>query len=343
MSPLGVLGQLPQRRSRQIAAVRLLLERPHAAHVQRAKISLQHERGRANQEGMGTAVKVSFMQLHSTEQVATWETQASLFPPGAPAGWVASGRPKPVPNVPGPRSEKRSNRTPGGETRAGDLENRRRAHTKVRDLAAQLFENAINDEFSPPEAADLVVHSESYLEARKNLIAWCEKLPFPRVDNLVARKCFPSTLWLVSHKLGSTLEHAIQIKNATMRASRRLQQLPDVVRPSVSVEEMKRDPLWFLSDPELPDVVVRAMLASHRSYAMQAALDGLIHRRRLDLVLAKNAAALWLQASHRYLVLLASIPGTEVPAQLVPDAERFDLIEAIEKQTRLISALTHAA
>ena len=72
---------------------------------------------------------------------------------------------------------------------------------------------------------------------------------------------------------------------------------------------------------------------------MAAAFDGFVSRGRFSLPLMKMTAPIWLGDARRYLVLLASIPNSNVPENVVAPSERFDLERAIKSQADLLAVL----
>ena len=111
------------------------------------------------------------------------------------------------------------------------------------------------------------------------------------------------------------------------------------VNTSLSDEERRADPMWFLSDPVLPNSVVEAMLASHRGYAMSAVVDGLTREPRWKVRLISEAAKIWVSESGVYLRLVASLAGTEIRLEDVPASERIDIEREVEEQAALVSEL----
>lgn len=262
------------------------------------------------------------METMAPEQEAA-TLERILFPPRAPAGWDPLKEPS---------------------VTMGDLVRwRADVNDKLRRCASDLFEASIGDGLLPSEAADVVVQSPDYIEHSEQYLWLCEKTGFRRPDRLDARRYFRREFWAMSQDLGRALERGIAAENAMMPAIRRIAPLPSALRCSTSSAERQANRLWFLADPLLPGVVVRGMLASHLAYAMSAALHGFIYRPRHNFHMIKAAASIWAQEAHRYLVLVASVPGSGIPAEVVPLDQRFDLSRESSEQTSLIAALTDTA
>jgi len=111
-----------------------------------------------------------------------------------------------------------------------------------------------------------------------------------------------------------------------------------------------KSPLWFLTDESVPPEVGSLMLSWTRAGICSMALsEALMSGRKLKLWLARGLAERWLQGAHDYLRLLASLPDTDVPLDLVPESERLNLPRlseetraSRERQARLI-AEAHAS
>jgi hypothetical protein len=253
-----------------------------------------------------------------------------LFPAKAPAGWDLDAFP-----------------SDGSRTQhAAQVDHWGLAQERIRNVSASLFIQAFADGLSPSEAADVVLQNADYISARENYIHWCNKeSPGPRQTNLSAKQCFPEKLWRVSLATGRLLEKAMRLQCEVNGICEFLDSMPNppTIPTSVSPERRQSEPLWFLSDPMLPDPVVRGMLASHRAYAMMATLDGLVNRPKWNLALIAAAAKLLVDEDKRYLGLLASVPETAVPETLVPLTDRFDLQKAIAAQRSIVADLRHTA
>jgi hypothetical protein len=266
------------------------------------------------------------MQTIQNPRVALLAKQVALFPP-APAGWDLSTL-TPISRV--------------GEG-LSVVALRDRAHHKVRDLATSLFEQALAEGLLPGEAADAVVEDREYVAARMDFLAWCGKAPIPVPAVRDAKKLFPLGIWAFSPSLGKLLEKAIELENVQTRVGKRLELRPFTINTSGTPETRQRDPFWFLADPVLPNVISRGMYASHRAYAMSAAVDGFTHRPNRAWLSLKQAAEIWMEEARRYLVLLASMPEANVPERVVPLGERVDLAREAAQQALLVSNLNQTA
>lgn len=220
-----------------------------------------------------------------------------------------------------------------------------RAQKNLRELAARLFGELVAEGLTPSEAADVIVTDAGYLEGREELIKRCERIA-PRVPPSSAKQAFDRKLLMFDPPgLTRTLDRATRIEFFRCRELERLASVPGATRIPTSMTETQRqsDPLWFLSEPLLPGPVARGMLASHRAYAMSAALDGLVHEPRWRMALIVASADLWMDEAKRYLALVASLPDANVPTSLIPASDRFDFSAAINNQRSLVASLTSAA
>jgi len=87
------------------------------------------------------------------------------------------------------------------------------------------------------------------------------------------------------------------------------------------------DPLWFVYDPSVPPEVARGLLAGLYGSIAQMAVEHLAfgdHPARNSPV-RQMLVRRWVEEQHRFLRLLASVSGNDVPLDVVPMSERLDL------------------
>ncbi len=208
----------------------------------------------------------------------------------------------------------------------------------VRDVAADLFEAAIRDGLTATEAADCVVVDPDYQTARR---AWDAKQR-GKVSGVALPERFVSALRVLQPLIHRNLVTAASYRELRSKLRGRTQGAGVQIPCATSPTERAANPLWFLEDSELPGVVMRGMLAAHREYAVTAAFDGFARRfaQKLgDLRLLDAAAQVWVDEARRYLALLASIPGNDIPASKIPMHERVDLDARIGEHRSTMAAL----
>lgn len=100
-----------------------------------------------------------------------------------------------------------------------------------------------------------------------------------------------------------------------------------VLREAGLAPESDDDPLWFVYDPSVPPEVARALLAGLYGSIAQMAVEHLAfeaHPARHKPV-RRMLVRRWVEEQHWFLRLLASVPGNDVPLDVVPSSERLDL------------------
>lgn len=89
---------------------------------------------------------------------------------------------------------------------------------------------------------------------------------------------------------------------------------------------LAQKPLWFLTDRDIPLPVSRALLAGvYAEVYLLAVLEALHAEHAPAAWLARAIAERWRDNTRELLRLLASYPGVEVPENIIPAGERFDL------------------
>jgi hypothetical protein len=216
------------------------------------------------------------------------------------------------------------------------------AGDELRQYSATLFVSNLEEGLTPSESADVLIQDARYLELREDYIGWCQRVDMGE-NPADPRRYFPQDLLCMDANLTRVLTRARRLEACVERTIERLPPEAEMIRSSISDEERAANPLWFTSDPILPDCVVRGMLASHREYAMAATVDGLVHRKGWSVRHFLAAGTVWAEETRLYLALLASVPDSNVPTSLIPVSERFELQREVAAQRSLIAQLCDTA
>lgn len=230
---------------------------------------------------------------------------------------------------------------------AGADEDSRALWRKIKDVAASTFERALEEGLLPSEAADVLLQAPEFVSAQSDLMALSKPRRKPRSPAwaLGPEWFFPLEL-LARPVVGDQLRRAVDLHNALIAAISDAQENApggscspdDSLRPAT----WSQDPLWFLSDSQLPGAVVRGMLASHRAYAMLLALCGMRGKPPASFHAIESAAGIWEIELRRYLLTLASLPGAKISEEIVPLEDRLDLEREFDEHGMLIEELSKA-
>lgn len=245
--------------------------------------------------------------------------RSTLFHENVPAGWSNSGLAQ----------------VNEWEHQLRDDTPREEAKAALWELAANLFVATILEGMAPSEAADMIITDSTYASRRREFIEWCECIPYPTRGDISTNLALPELAAATSVR--DLVNEAVMLVDETHRALISIRNASHA-KSKVRIDQ-QLEPFWFLSAPWLPDIMVRGMLASHRSYAMAAVFNGLLTMHGYQHPLAATAVELWAREQRRYLVLLASLPDSNVPCQTVPLDERFNLTLEIEQHEALLEKL----
>ena len=112
-----------------------------------------------------------------------------------------------------------------------------------------------------------------------------------------------------------------------------------VLREGALPMESVDDPLWFVYDPSVPPEVARGLLAGLYGGIALMAVEHLAfgdHPAR-DMPVRRMLVRRWVEEQHGFLRLLASVAGNDVPLDVVPLSERFDL-PRLDAETTAVAA-----
>lgn len=215
----------------------------------------------------------------------------------------------------------------------------REARIEMQAIAVATFIEAIEEGLTASEAADVLVRHKPYVNALRVFTARCDMVPQSPAP-ASAREVFPRGI-MRDRQIAALLDRGIRAESLIYRGVANLESSnggETTIPANISSEARQRDPLWFLADPMMPSSVMRALLASHRGFAMATVVDGFLRDHR-GKSLFVEAAQVWVDEMEIFLRLVASIPGTEVSEEDVPLADRIDIMRELAEQRPMVADL----
>lgn len=137
----------------------------------------------------------------------------------------------------------------------------------------------------------------------------------------------------MSDSLGSGCEELLHKGSILMVEMARA--MRTVMQEEQAPVEIPSSPLHFLADPKVPSQVARCLVGGLRSsVCLLAMVQVTVTERRPAPWLMRAIIERWVDGLHQFMRLIASSPTLDIPASIIPLADRFNVekLEDVAKQ-----------